>query len=164
MIYIGFLMVALSAGFFVYDKTARERTRADEYSATLALLVYLKGALASRRMTPAEMLSSFFEKEEGKPLSWLSSLSDEGRVNSFLREKGILRSESLLSEDDKSALSAFFLELGRGSAEDDAARVSGLILRFEGREREMREGAEKNSKAAWVLYAAALTGALILMI
>ena len=164
MIYLGFILVALAAGFLVYEKTAAMKRGADEYSATLALLVSLKSAVSSKIRTPPEVLSSFLGGELGASIPWLSSLTDEGRVNSFLREGGLLSAETQLSAEDKDALSDFFLELGRNSREEEAERIDRIIALFEKREGEVRESAEKSVKSAWVLFVTAALGIFILII
>ena len=161
--YLGFILVALAAGFLVYEKTAAMKRGADEYSATLALLVSLKSAVSSKIRTPPEVLSSFLGGEMGASIPWLSSLTDEGRVNSFLREGGILSAETQLSEKDRAALRDFFLELGKSTGEEEEKRLDWIISLFRGRCEEIRCSLEKNVKAAWVLFATLTLGALILI-
>ena len=164
MLYFGFVLIALSAGIFVYDKTSLFKRTAEEYTATLALLVYLKGALLGERKTPAEIFSAFAQKSDGARIAWLLSLPDGTRVNSFLREREIMRSESLLIKEDKSVLSEFFFELGKADAEEERARIDRVIAFFEKRKSQICEEMEKNARSAWILYATAALGALILIV
>ena len=48
------------------------------------------------------------------------------------------------------------------SAEGEIGRLEGEIAHFTAREKEIAESCEKNVKASWLLYAAAVTGIVII--
>ena len=84
MRFLGFLLLAFASGVMVYEKISLMRQRAAEYTATHSLLVYVKGALASERRTPAEALLGFGRGElgeaaRGKPMRLSRSAEAEYR-------------------------------------------------------------------------------------
>ena len=163
MLYFGFLLVAFAIGIAVYEKTENMKKRVAEYSSLLALFVYLKSVAIGERKTPAEAFGSFSEKAEANNIPWIFELTDGGRVNSFLRERGILSLPSLMDTGDRNDVAAAFFELGTATAEEESARLSRFISEFEKRVGNIKSDTEKNTKAAWVLFASALLGALILI-
>lgn len=164
MRFLGFLLLAFASGVMVYEKISLMRQRAAEYTATHSLLVYVKGALASERRTPAEALLGFGRGELGEALPWLKCLDTWDRVNSFLRERELLTSETALDYDDKAALSDFFFDFGKHTAEEELSRLSGIIELFEKRAKENSAAAQKDEKSLWILFVTVALGVFILIL
>lgn len=164
MIYLGFVLIAVSVGFFVSSWCAAMRRSGNEYSAVLELLVYIRGALVAERRTPSEAIASFARSDNGRYVPWLFELQDGERVNSFLRERRLFAVESLLSQDDKKALCDFFADFGKSCADEEGLRLDRIIALFEKRVNEKRASTENNVKSIWVLFITAALGLLILLI
>ncbi len=173
----GILLISFASGVAIYERCGKIRRQKEEYSAVLSLLVYFKGGILAQRRTPAELFCGFRQRKEASAIPWLSSLFESfdedtertrhfaalsERISFFMRGKGILTLESTLSGDDKERLAAFFSDLGMHSAEGEIGRLEGEIAHFTAREKEITESCEKSVKASWLLYAAAVTGIVII--
>ena len=164
MFYLGYFLILVSVGLFVSSHCSSVRKAVNEYAAVLALLVYLRGAIAAERRTPSEAIASFAKSEKGILIPWLFELKDGERVNSFLRERRLLSEESSLSQDDKKTLSGFFEDFGKGCIDDELLRLDRIISLFEKSVGERRAAAENNIKSTWVLFITVALGLLILII
>ena len=163
MLYLGFLLVSVGAGIIVYGECEKIKRRAGEYSETLALLVYLRGAVASG-IAPAEAVASFFKKGHGEALPWLFSHVDKERLTPFFRARKLLDSPSLLLGEDKSALAEYFADLGLQGVARESEKTEKIIAKIEKSEEAVRTGAEKSVKSAWVLFVSSAIGLLIVML
>lgn len=161
MLYLGFLLVAAGVGVMVYEYTDSLRASDREYSVSLALLVYLRGAVSDGR-TPSESILSFLKGTEAP--RWAAGLESEEKTASFLRSRGISRAGTLLLGEDREALSDFFFELGRAELSEERARLDRIINRIEKSGAEKRALTEGKIRSAWVLFATAALGALILTV
>lgn len=161
MLYLGFLLVAVGVGAAVFEYTESLRARDREYAQTLALLVYLRGAVSESR-TPSESILCYIGR--GDAPRWGRELSSEEGISAFLRSRGISRAGTLLLGEDREALSDFFFELGRAELSEERARLDRIINRIEKSGAEVRALTEGKIRSAWVLFATAVLGALILTV
>lgn len=194
MLYLGFLLLSFAAGLLLYEKTLKIKRERDEYLAVLSLLVYFKGGIASARRTPAELFFEFSKRNEAAALPWLSQIFEGGkepcdapfckiasdgevsgtspaeignsgeRVTSFMREKGLLSAETLLSETDKKRLCELFCGLGKHTAETEAERLEAEITHFSKTAEEKKSTAEKSIKAHWLLFLTVALGIFIVIL
>ena len=181
MLTLGFLLTALAAAFVIFDKNARTRREAEEYSALLALLVCFKGGLAAARRTPSELFAGFHEREDSAALPWLAhlfepSMASDGsgtcadfndvgeRVALFMRERSILTAETQLSAEDKERVASLFYDFGRHAADEEINRLDGEIAHFSEREGKVRERCDKSVKVSWLLFVTVCAGALLIIL
>lgn len=161
MLYLGFLLASAGVGVMVYEYTDSLRASDREYSVSLALLVYLRGAVSNGR-TPSESILRFLKENEAP--RWAVGLESEEKIASFLRSREISRAAVFLSSEDREALSDFFFELGRGELSEERARLDRIINRIEKSGAEKRALTEGKIRSAWVLFATAALGALLLTV
>lgn len=163
MLYLGFLMSALGVGIAVFEYTERLRAVAREYAATLKLLVYLRGAVTNEKRTPSESVLRFLSAG-GEEIRWASGLCTEESVIAFLRSGETACVATLLSAEDRRALSDFFLELGRTDLSEERVRLDRIINMIEKSSAEKTAESEGKIRSAWVLFATLVLGVLILII
>ena len=163
MIYLGFLLAAVGVGVAVYGYCETLKKIDREYADTLSLLVYLKGAVLSEKRTPREAITRFM-KSGGVDIPGGSVLSDEAFCDRESCGLTASYSPSLLFEKDRELLSDFLSKLGRGTLDEERARIGGVIDKMEKSAEEIRVESEKKQKSLWVLYATAALGALLVII
>lgn len=163
MIYLGFLLAAVGVGVAVYGYCETLKKRDREYADTLSLLVYLKGAVLCERRTPREAITRFM-KSGGVDIPGGSVLSDEAFCDRESCGLTASCSPSLLFEKDRELLSDFLSKLGRGTLDEERARIGGVIDKMEKSAEAIRVESEKKQKSLWVLYATAALGALLVII
>ena len=163
MMYLGFLLLALGVGVMVYERCEIMKKRDREYADTVALLVYLKGAVLGERRTPREAITRFM-KSGGGGLPGGSLLLGEAFCDKEACGCCDSRSASLLFQKDRELLSDFLSRLGRGTLDEEQARIGGVIDKMEKSAEAIRVESEKKQKSLWVLYATAALGALLVII
>lgn len=162
MLYLEFLLLSLCAGFLLYEKTVSLKRQEDEYSAVLSLLIYIKGGLASERLTPAQMIASFSERSEAQNIPWLSQMLES--TTSFMRDRRLLSCESRLLSGDKERIASFFADFGKSIAEEESKRLDTQIASLTKKSAELSLSFEKNSRAWWILFTTAVLGLLIIIL
>ena len=164
MLYLGFLLMALGAAVAVYGYCDSLRKREREYAAVFELLVYLKGAVATEKRTPADAVLRFRESGGAGDIPWLLSLASADKIASFMREGGLDRADSNMLGEDKEAILAFFLSLGKRELDEERRSIEAIIDKIEKSREEIRLSTDGKIKTAWVLFATASAGALLMML
>ena len=164
MLYLGFLFMALGAAVAVYEYCDTQRKRDREYAATLQLLVYLRGAVANEKRAPADAVMRFIRSGGATDVPWLKHFTRADEIASFMREGGLKSAEGGILGEDRDALSAFFFSLGRAELDEERRSIEAIIDRIEKSGDAIRQRTEGKVRSAWVLFATAAAGALLMML
>ena len=174
MLLVGFIAVFLSALFVFLKFIGGLDKKKDEYSAIVALLLHIRGALFSGGGRLCDILRGF----ESKPLEDngllrvlradnVKSVNDNAELRetsqAFFRENlsGICLS---VDENDAKKLIVYLEGYGKTYLEEEKKKLSEITDHFCSVEKKFSEKSEKDIKAAWALFAFAFVGAFIFLI
>lgn len=167
MLYLGLIICLISAGFFAYGRICAIKARCDEYSAVCALLLHIRGKLASGGGALCEILRDFrSDRLEGNGTLRLLGRGDAAAA--FLNGEPLFRDKLSLShllcdKGDSEKLSEYFSLFGKSYIDEERKKLDGIIGYFEKRTASVTEKGEKDIKVTMVLFAFFSVGAFILI-
>lgn len=156
MIYVGLAIVALGAGVLLYDYTASLRRTKDSYKQICLFLAYLRGEIEGSGKPLDEITREYFDNR-GSELSLISG--------AFLPlPRGTDFSSLSIHHDDRERMRSYFECFGSAlSKDEELRRLNTLISPIEQKRDEVCERTDKRIKSFYLIYAATLLSAILLI-
>lgn len=156
MIYVGLAIVALGVGVFLYDYTASLRKTKDSYKQICAFLVYVRGEIEGSAKPLDTIIREYFDNRDHAASLIAGAFSSVPRGNDL--------SSLFVSREDRERIRAYFECFGTAlSKEEELRRLNALILPIEQKRDEVCERTDKRIKSFYLIYAAALLSAVLLV-
>ena len=154
MIYIGLAIAALGIGVFLYDYTESLRKTKDSYVQICEFLVHVRGEIEGSAKPIDKIVREYYRGRETSLIAGAFS-SLPGEID--------LASLCILGED-RERIRIYFKSFGTApSKEEELRRLNALILPIEQKRDLTCERTGKRIKSFYLIYAAALLSAVLLV-
>ena len=174
MLFVGFIAVFASA-WCVFSKFTEDIKREkEEYSAIVALLLHIRGALSSGGGRLCDILRGFESAPlEDNGLLGVLRANNVGGLNDskeFCETSRVFFRDNLseihlsVDEEDAKRLLTYLRGYGKSYLEEEKKKLSEITEHFSSVEKRFSEKSEKDIKAARTVFVFAFVGAFILLI
>lgn len=156
MIYVGLAIVALGAGILLYDYTASLRRTKDSYKQICLFLIHLRGEIEGSGK-PLDKITRDYFKNRGSEASLIAEV--------FLSSpRGADFSSLAINTEDKERIRSYFECFGSAlSKDEELRRLNALISPMEQKRGDICERLDKRIKSFYLIYAASLLSAILLI-